>query len=154
MRTKLGSGLAEQKSQCGPDRVGQCTVTAVEFHVSLAGPGDLSARIYRQLHEAVLDGRLRSGERLPPTRELARQLDVSRNTVALAYERLTAEGHEVTRRWSFLFVAAAGEEEAAALAERLTAELPDAEIHVEGGEAVAAAWQKLHPFGFLGGLAN
>jgi GntR family transcriptional regulator/MocR family aminotransferase len=79
---------------------------SVEFHVSLAGRGDLSARIYRQLHEAVLDGRLRSGERLPPTRELARQLAVSRNTVALAYERLTAEGFLVARVGAGTFVCA------------------------------------------------
>jgi GntR family transcriptional regulator / MocR family aminotransferase len=78
----------------------------VEFHVSLAGRGDLSARIYRQLHEAVIDGRLRSGEKLPPTRELARQLAVSRNTVALAYERLTAEGVLVGRVGAGTFVCA------------------------------------------------
>ncbi|MEU3166447.1 PLP-dependent aminotransferase family protein [Streptosporangium sp. NPDC006930] len=64
----------------------------MDFHVSLTGRGDLSARIYRQLLDAVLDGRLRPGERLPATRELARRLDVSRNTVAVAYERLAAEG--------------------------------------------------------------
>jgi GntR family transcriptional regulator / MocR family aminotransferase len=81
-------------------------VAGVEFHVSLAGRGDLSARIYQQLHEAVLDGRLRSGERLPPTRELARQLAVSRNTVALAYERLTAEGFLVGRVGAGTFVCA------------------------------------------------
>ena len=78
----------------------------MEFHVSLAGRGDLSTRIYRQLHEAVIDGRLRSGEKLPPTRELARQLDVSRNTVALAYERLTAEGFLVGRVGAGTFVCA------------------------------------------------
>lgn len=64
----------------------------MDFHVSLGGRGDLAAQIYRQLLDAILDGRLRSGERLPPTRELARRLDVSRNTVSVAYERLTAEG--------------------------------------------------------------
>ena len=78
----------------------------MEFHVSLAGRGDLSARIYRQLHDAVIDGRLRSGEKLPPTRELARQLAVSRNTVALAYERLTAEGFLVGRVGAGTFVCA------------------------------------------------
>ncbi|MFE6614427.1 PLP-dependent aminotransferase family protein [Amycolatopsis sp. NPDC057786] len=62
------------------------------FHISLDGHSDLAARIYRQLRDGILDGRLRAGERLPPTRELARELDVSRNTVAVAYERLTAEG--------------------------------------------------------------
>ncbi|WP_414938146.1 PLP-dependent aminotransferase family protein [Amycolatopsis sp. cmx-11-51] len=64
----------------------------MSFHISLDGHSDLAARIYRQLRDGILDGRLRSGERLPPTRELARELDVSRNTVAVAYERLTAEG--------------------------------------------------------------
>ena len=48
--------------------------------------------MYRQIRAAVLDGRLRKGDRLPPTRELAERLGVARNTVALAYEWLTAEG--------------------------------------------------------------
>src|SRR5881409_1460760 len=64
----------------------------MDFHVSLAGRGDLTARIYRQLRDAVLDGRLRPGERLPPTRELARRLSVSRTTVAVAYDRLWSDG--------------------------------------------------------------
>ncbi|MGJ6968425.1 PLP-dependent aminotransferase family protein [Streptosporangium sp. G11] len=78
----------------------------MDFHVSLTGRGDLSARIYRQLLDAVLDGRLRPGERLPPTRELARRLDVSRNTVALAYERLAAEGVLVGQAGAGTFVCA------------------------------------------------
>jgi GntR family transcriptional regulator/MocR family aminotransferase len=76
----------------------------VDFHVSLAGRGDLAARIYRQLRDAVLDGRLRPGERLAPTRELAARLDVSRNTVAAAYERLTADGFLVSRVGSGTYV--------------------------------------------------
>ena len=72
--------------------------------MSLAGRGDLAARIYRQLRDAILDGRLRAGEKLPPTRELARQLAVSRNTVATAYERLTAEGFLVGRVGAGTFV--------------------------------------------------
>ena len=78
----------------------------MEVHVRLEGRGDLSTRIYRQLFDAVLDGRLRPGERLPPTRELARRLDVSRNTVALAYELLAAEGVVVGRAGAGTFVAA------------------------------------------------
>ncbi|MEV6526742.1 PLP-dependent aminotransferase family protein [Longispora sp. NPDC051575] len=79
---------------------------SVDFHVTLAGRGDLTARIYRQLLDAVLDGRLRPGERLPPTRELAASLEVSRNTVAAAYDRLTAEGFVVGRVGAGTFVAA------------------------------------------------
>ncbi|MEU9837199.1 PLP-dependent aminotransferase family protein [Streptosporangium sp. NPDC048047] len=76
----------------------------MDVHVTLTGRGDLSARIYRQLREAVLDGRLRPGERLPPTRELARRLKVSRNTVSIAYDRLTAEGFLVGRVGAGTFV--------------------------------------------------
>src|SRR5262245_3350661 len=81
----------------GRSSFGRSTVRAVDLHVSLEGRGDLTARIYRQLLDAILDGRLRSGERLPPSRELARRLDVARNTVAVAYERLLAEGFLVAR---------------------------------------------------------
>ncbi|GAB3481618.1 PLP-dependent aminotransferase family protein [Amycolatopsis cihanbeyliensis] len=48
--------------------------------------------IYLQIRAAILDGRLREGETLPPTRELAQRLAVARNTVAAAYDRLGAEG--------------------------------------------------------------
>lgn len=76
----------------------------MDLHVSLAGPGDRTTRIYRQLLEAILDGRLRPGERLPPTRELAGRLGVARNTVAVAYERLTAEGFLIARVGAGTFV--------------------------------------------------
>jgi GntR family transcriptional regulator / MocR family aminotransferase len=76
----------------------------MDFHVSLAGRGDLSARIYRELLDAIVDGRLRPGERLPPTRELAQRLEVSRTTVTDAYERLTAEGFLVGRVGAGTFV--------------------------------------------------
>ncbi|ADJ45950.1 GntR family transcriptional regulator fused with aminotransferase [Amycolatopsis mediterranei S699] len=78
----------------------------MDFHVSLAGRGDRSVRIYRQLRDAVLDGRLRAGERLPPTRELARRLAVSRNTVAVAYDRLTADGFLTGRVGAGTYVSA------------------------------------------------
>ncbi|TDD54520.1 GntR family transcriptional regulator, partial [Nonomuraea terrae] len=69
----------------------------MDVHISLEGRADLTAQVYRQLLDAILDGRLRSGERLPPTRELARRLEISRNTVALAYDRLVADGFLVGR---------------------------------------------------------
>jgi GntR family transcriptional regulator/MocR family aminotransferase len=76
----------------------------MDFHVSLAGRGDRSARIYRELLNAIVDGRLRAGERLPPTRELAQRLDVSRTTVSDAYERLTAEGFLIGKVGAGTFV--------------------------------------------------
>lgn len=77
-------------------------MTAV--HVSLVGRKDLGGEIFRQIRRAVLDGRLRPGDALPPGRELARTLAVSRATVTVAYERLAAEGFVTSRQGSGTFV--------------------------------------------------
>lgn len=44
------------------------------------------------MRAAVLDGRLRPGQPVPSTRELAARLALSRTTVSVAYDRLAAEG--------------------------------------------------------------
>jgi GntR family transcriptional regulator/MocR family aminotransferase len=61
-------------------------------HITLGSGAPLGQEIYRQLREAILDGRLREGDALPASRELAASLGVSRNTVTSAYLRLGAEG--------------------------------------------------------------
>jgi GntR family transcriptional regulator / MocR family aminotransferase len=76
----------------------------VDVHIDLTSRGDRASQIYRQLLDAILDGRLRRGERLPPTRELASRLQVSRTTVAVAYDRLTADGFLVSRVGSGTYV--------------------------------------------------
>lgn len=63
-------------------------------HGSRQGAADLAAGI-RLL---ILDGRLAAGAPLPPEREVAAALDVSRTMVASAWERLRAEGLVVSRR--------------------------------------------------------
>ncbi|MCW2766576.1 MAG: transcriptional regulator, GntR family [Nocardioides sp.] len=65
----------------------------MDLAVDLSARGDRSTAIYRALLDAIRSGRLGSGDRLPPTRDLAGDLGVSRNTVATAYERLAAEGY-------------------------------------------------------------
>ena len=57
------------------------------------------------LADAVARGLLRPGEPLPPSRTLAVDLGVSRNTVTAAYDRLMAEGLIVARVGSGTFVA-------------------------------------------------
>lgn len=110
----------------------------MEIHIPIEGRGDRSERVYRQLRDAMLDGRLRRGERLPATRELAARLGVSRSTVSTAYERLTAEGYLVARAGAGTFVAlpasvaAAGSSRTAAASRR------------SGGAALPApAWRHL-----------
>ena len=80
----------------------------MDVHVRLDGQQDLSGQIYRQVRAALHDGLLRPGDRLPATRELARRLAVARNTVAVAYERLTAEGYTDGRVGSGTFVRTTG----------------------------------------------
>ncbi len=53
----------------------------------------LHKQLYEELRGAILSGRLKAGTRLPATREFARELGVSRNTVMSAYEQLFAEGY-------------------------------------------------------------
>ncbi|HEX6055251.1 MAG TPA: GntR family transcriptional regulator, partial [Intrasporangium sp.] len=74
------------------------------IHVSLESPGDRTARIYVALREAILDGRLARGDRVPATRDLAGQLGVARGTVTSAYDRLVAEGFLESRTGSGTFV--------------------------------------------------
>ena len=53
----------------------------------------LGQQLQEALRTAIRTGRLRPGERLPSTRQLADQLGVSRGLVVSAYEQLLAEGY-------------------------------------------------------------
>jgi GntR family transcriptional regulator / MocR family aminotransferase len=53
----------------------------------------LTQQLYEQLRAAIAGGRLRPGDQLVPSRQLAGDLGVSRHTVATAYSRLVAEGY-------------------------------------------------------------
>jgi GntR family transcriptional regulator/MocR family aminotransferase len=64
----------------------------------------LQQQIFDQLRVAILEGRLPPGMRLPSSRDLCAQLAASRNTVALAYERLHDEGYIETRKGIGTFV--------------------------------------------------
>jgi GntR family transcriptional regulator/MocR family aminotransferase len=86
--------------------IGRPRLERVDVHVSLLGRRDLAGEIYRQLRAAILDGRMRAGECLPPSREFARRLRVSRTTVAVAYDRLISEGFATSRAGSGTFVSA------------------------------------------------
>ncbi|WP_433471737.1 PLP-dependent aminotransferase family protein [Spirillospora sp. CA-142024] len=58
-----------------------------------APPGGLADWLAGRLRDAIADGRLPVGGRLPATRVLAADLRVSRGVVTEAYQRLTDEGH-------------------------------------------------------------
>jgi GntR family transcriptional regulator/MocR family aminotransferase len=63
--------------------------------------------LYQAIRESILGHRLPPGTRLPSTRELARELGLSRNTVLSTFEGLLAEGFISARAGSGTFVAQA-----------------------------------------------
>jgi GntR family transcriptional regulator/MocR family aminotransferase len=71
-------------------------------------PVPLRSQLEGALRGAIRSGRLRAGERLPSSRELARALAVSRGLVQECYEQLHAEGYLETRVGSATRVAAVG----------------------------------------------
>src|SRR3954471_14603055 len=66
--------------------------------VSREAPGTLGAQIEDQLRRAIREGALRPGARVPSTRDLARQLGVSRRIAVDAYSQLAAEGYLALRQ--------------------------------------------------------
>ena len=68
------------------------------------GNGARYAQLARALKRAILQGELKAGTALPPTRVLAAELGVSRNTALTAYEMLCAEQLAVARVGSGTFV--------------------------------------------------
>jgi GntR family transcriptional regulator / MocR family aminotransferase len=67
----------------------------VDLQLTLDRAAPLRAQLERELRAAIRTGRLRAGTRLPPTRVLADELQVSRGVVVEAYSQLTAEGYLV-----------------------------------------------------------
>ena len=66
----------------------------------------LNRQLYDCLRGAILDASLPPSSPLPASRDLAREIGVSRNTVLHAYEQLRAEGYVHSRVGSGTFVAA------------------------------------------------
>ena len=66
----------------------------------------ISKQIYCSIRNYILNGILKENEKLPSTRELAKDINVSRNVVIEAYEQLAAEGYLYTKKAVGTFVSA------------------------------------------------
>ena len=75
------------------------------MHLELDGKGALYEQLTRALKRGILGGHLRGGGKLPATRDLANDLNVSRNTVLTAYELLCSEQLAMARGGSGTYVA-------------------------------------------------
>jgi len=66
----------------------------------------LHRQVYQRIKNAILDGSLAPGARLPSARTLASDSGVSRNTIEIAFAQLEAEGYVERRVGAGSFVAA------------------------------------------------
>jgi len=121
---------------------------------------NLQDQIRQRIVERVAVGSLAPSQKLPSTRSLARQLKVSRNTVAAAYQRLVADGHLEARPRSGIYVsnaryAALRREELRAAGQPTPVEPPVWERQLGGARqigdlmSVPPDWQQF-PFPFVG----
>ncbi|MGN6870738.1 MAG: PLP-dependent aminotransferase family protein [Solirubrobacteraceae bacterium] len=62
------------------------------------GEPPMYEQVERTLREAIRDGRLPAGSRLPSSRALATELGISRGVITTAYEQLAAEGYLDSRQ--------------------------------------------------------
>lgn len=67
------------------------------LHISFDAAKGLQQQLRQWLVDAILQGRFPASEALPSCRQLAEQLSVSRNTVALVYESLLDKGYLISR---------------------------------------------------------
>ncbi|MFA5489428.1 MAG: PLP-dependent aminotransferase family protein [Candidimonas sp.] len=63
------------------------------FKLDRSSHQPLHVQIFEQFRDAIIQARIAREHRLPPSRMLAAELGVSRNTVVLVYERLVEEGY-------------------------------------------------------------
>jgi GntR family transcriptional regulator / MocR family aminotransferase len=121
------------------------------LHISLVGRPDLVGEIYRQIRQAILDRKLKAGDRLPPTRVLAKSLAVSRSTVTAAYERLVGEGLISSRIGAATFVSY----EAGSRSRTSPRPIAPTALHARAvwdTVAVSAAFPEQMPFDFRMGI--
>ncbi|AXY76340.1 PLP-dependent aminotransferase family protein [Paraflavitalea soli] len=78
-------------------------LAGIKLSRQLATP--LYLQLYEQLRAMILAGRLRPGDRLPPGRNLAKELGVARVIVSQAYEQLVMEGYVTGKTGAGTFVA-------------------------------------------------
>lgn len=125
------------------------------FHLRRDGGTPLQTQLRELLVASILQGQIPAGSPLPSSRRLAETLDVARNTVALAYQELVADGFLVAHERRGYFVNAeilAGRAPAAARP-KPTAATPDwsrrLKLRPTGQRNVVKPrdWQKYrHPF--------
>jgi GntR family transcriptional regulator/MocR family aminotransferase len=74
-----------------PKQIAEIPLVSLKIDHSSGIP--LYKQLYDNFRKAILDGKFSPGQKLPGTRSLADELNISRNTVVLAFEQLLLEGY-------------------------------------------------------------
>src|SRR5690349_22263962 len=118
-------------------RVASGILPVVAIHRT--SPLPLHRQLYDGFRSAILEGRLRPGQRIPSTRVLATEIHVSRFPVLNAYAQLVAEGYLESR-------IGAGTVVSSSLPEQLTASGPNSKtIPAKHGPRPVATRSSLLP---------
>ncbi|WP_258314631.1 PLP-dependent aminotransferase family protein [Streptomyces sp. Act143] len=115
----------------------------MDLHIELLAAEGRRSGLERALRDAVRDGRLAPGARLPATRRLAEELGVSRGTVKAAYDQLVAEGYLNARQGSGTEVASLASADVAPSSVASRARAPRFDLRPgspDVGAFPAAAW--------------
>jgi len=86
-------------------------LTTTAFTLSRDSGFPLFIQVSDLVRQNIVDGQLQQDQRLPPSRSLAIELGVSRTTVVVAYDQLSAEGYIEGRRGSGFYVCPIGQVE-------------------------------------------
>ena len=97
MTTKLWQTGHEFNDQSGRNHLSSRKAELL-LTVDRGGVESLQAQVERQLRDAIRQGALRAGSEIPSTRDLARDLGISRPLVMEAYAQLAAEGYLALRQ--------------------------------------------------------
>jgi GntR family transcriptional regulator / MocR family aminotransferase len=87
--------MAKESSEISPPGIKVLRNSAIPLYI----------QVYEQFREMILSKRLRPGDRIPASRNLAIEMGVSRVIISQAYEQLMMEGYLVGRTGSGTFVA-------------------------------------------------
>jgi GntR family transcriptional regulator/MocR family aminotransferase len=94
-------------------------------------PAPLRSQLERELRDSIRSGRLSADERLPSSRELARELGISRGLVQECYSQLLAEGYLIARTGSGTRVAAVARQTAGPAPPRASPTATEARVDVD-----------------------
>lgn len=121
-----------------------------KFPILIKGDGTLQNRLYHSIRSEILEGRLPPGSRLPSSRSLAQESQVSRNTVLAVLDQLAVEGYTVGRVGSGTYVSDTLPDNLISLPARSSSQTTSKSSAPSPGKraiALTSFWRKIKPSG-------